>query len=61
MIHDFNFDPTDEGNYTVEEPSSSSFLAEIFSNYDQTNFYPNQVQNIISNFNQGGYLYERSI
>jgi hypothetical protein len=30
-------------------------LVGIFSTYDQTNFYPNQVQNTISNFNQGGY------
>jgi hypothetical protein len=30
-------------------------LAGIFSTYDQTNSYPNQVQNTISNFNQGGY------
>jgi hypothetical protein len=55
MIPDLNFHPTDEGNYTAEEPSGSSFLAEIFSNYGQTNSYPNQVQNIISNFNQDRY------
>jgi hypothetical protein len=30
-------------------------FARIFSNYNQNNSYPNQVQNIISNFNQGGY------
>jgi hypothetical protein len=55
MIPDLNFYHADEENYTAEEPSSSSFLAEIFSNYDQTNSYPNQVQNTISNFNQGEY------
>jgi hypothetical protein len=55
MISDLNFDPSDEENYTAEEPSGSSFFAIIFSNYAQNNFYPNQVQNIISNFNQGGY------
>jgi hypothetical protein len=31
------------------------FFAGIFSNYDQSNFYLNQVKNIISNFNQDGY------
>jgi hypothetical protein len=30
-------------------------FAIIFSNNGQTDFYPNQVENIISNFNQGGY------
>jgi hypothetical protein len=30
-------------------------LAGIFLNYGQNNSYPNQVQNIISNFYQGGY------
>jgi hypothetical protein len=55
MIPDLNFYPVDEENYTAEESSGSSFLAEIFSTYDQTNSYPNQVQNTISNFNQGGY------
>jgi hypothetical protein len=46
---------TDEENYTTEEPSGSSFFVGIFSNYEQSNSYPNQVQNTISNFNQGGY------
>jgi hypothetical protein len=55
MIPYLNFDPSDEENYTAEEPSDSSFFAEIFPNYDQSNSYPNQVQNIISNFNQGEY------
>jgi hypothetical protein len=55
MIADLNFYPADEENYTAEEPSDNSFLAGIFSTYDQTNSYPNQVQNTISNFNQGGY------
>jgi hypothetical protein len=55
MISDLNFDPSDEANYTAEEPSGSSFFTRIFSNYDQNNFYPNHVQNTISNFNQGGY------
>jgi hypothetical protein len=55
MIPDLNFDPSDEKNYTAEEPSGNSFFAEIFSNYDQINYYPNQVQNIISNFNQDRY------
>jgi hypothetical protein len=55
MIPDLNFDPADEGNYITEEPSSSSFFVKIFSNYDQSNSYPNQIQNVISNFNQGGY------
>jgi hypothetical protein len=31
------------------------FFVVIFSNYDQSNSYPNQIQNTISNFNQGGY------
>jgi hypothetical protein len=30
-------------------------FAIIFSNNGQTDFYPNQVENIISNFSQGGY------
>jgi hypothetical protein len=55
MISDLNFYSIDEGNYTAEEPSGSSFLAGIFPNYGQTDSYSNQVQNIISNFNQGGY------
>jgi hypothetical protein len=55
MIADLNFYPADEENYTAEEPSGNSFLAVIFPTYDQTNSYPNQVQNMISNFNQGGY------
>jgi hypothetical protein len=55
MIPDLNFYPADEENYTAEEPSGSSFLAGIFLTYDQTNSYPNQVQNTISNFNQDGY------
>jgi hypothetical protein len=40
-------------------------LAKIFLNYGQIDFYPNQVQNIISNFSQSGYylnyLYDSSI
>jgi hypothetical protein len=36
MIPDLNFDLSDEGNYTVEEPSGSSFFARIFSNHDQS-------------------------
>jgi hypothetical protein len=55
MISDLNFDPSDEENYTTEEPSGSSFFVGIFLNYDQSNSYPNQIQNTISNFNQGGY------
>jgi hypothetical protein len=60
MRHDLNFHPTDEENYTAEEPNGSSFLAEIFLNqiflnYGQTNFYQNQIQNTILNFSQGGY------
>jgi hypothetical protein len=55
MISYLNFDPSDEENYTAGEPSRSSFFARIFSNYDQNNSYPNQVQNTTSNFNQGGY------
>jgi hypothetical protein len=55
IIADLNFYPADEENYTAEEPSGSNFLAEIFLTYDQTNSYPNQVQNTISNFNQGRY------
>jgi hypothetical protein len=55
MITDLNFYPADEENYTTEEPSGNNFLAGIFSTYDQINFYPNEVQNTISNFNQGGY------
>jgi hypothetical protein len=55
MRHDLNFHPTVEENYIVEESSGSSFLVEIFSNYSETDFYPNQVQNTILNFSQGGY------
>jgi hypothetical protein len=55
MIAYLNFYPADEENYTTEEPSDGSFLARIFLTYDQTNSYPNQVQNTISNFNQGEY------
>jgi hypothetical protein len=55
MIPDLNFDPSVEENYTAEEPNGSSFFTRIFSNYDQNNFYPNQAQNIISNFNQDEY------
>jgi hypothetical protein len=44
MILDLNFYPTDEENYTREKPSGSSFLAEIFSTYDQTNSYPTYDQ-----------------
>jgi hypothetical protein len=47
MIADLKFYLADEENYTAEEPSGSSFLAEIFPTYDQTNPYPNQVQNTI--------------
>jgi hypothetical protein len=65
MIPDLNFDPADERNYIAEEPSGSNFFAGIFPKYDQKNSYPNQVQNTISNFNQGGYytncLYDSSI
>jgi hypothetical protein len=52
MRLDLNFHPTDEENYTAEEPSDSNFLVEIFSNYGQIDSYPNQV---ISNFSQNGY------
>jgi hypothetical protein len=52
---DLNFYPTDKENYTVEELSSSSFWIKIFSNYGQTDSYPNQVQYTILNFNQDGY------
>jgi hypothetical protein len=55
MIPNLNFYLADEENYTVEEPSGNSFLAEIFPTYDQINSYPNQVQNTISNFNQDIY------
>jgi hypothetical protein len=55
MIADLNFYPADEENYIVEEPNGNSFLAGIFPTYDQTNSYPNQVQNKIYNFNQGIY------
>jgi hypothetical protein len=55
MISDLNFNFSDEGNYTAGEPNGSSFFARIFLNYDQSNSYPNHVQNIISNFNQDGY------
>jgi hypothetical protein len=55
MISDLNFDSVNEGNYTTEEPSGSSFLAGMFPNYGQANSYPNQIQNIIFNFNQDGY------
>jgi hypothetical protein len=55
MIPDLNFDPSDEENYTGEEPNCSRFFARIFLNYDQSNFYLNQVQNTISNFNQDEY------
>jgi hypothetical protein len=43
IILDLNFDPSNQGNYTAEEPNGSSFFAGIFPNYDQNNFYPNQV------------------
>jgi hypothetical protein len=49
MRPDLNFHHTDKENYIAEKPSDSSFLAGIFSNYGQTDSYPNQVQNIISN------------
>jgi hypothetical protein len=55
MISDLNFNPSDEGNYTAEKASGSSFFARIFLKYDQSNSYPNQVQNKIYNFNQSGY------
>jgi hypothetical protein len=55
MRYDLNFHPTDEGNYTAKEPNGNSFLVGIFPNYDQIDFYSNQVQNTISNFSQGGY------
>jgi hypothetical protein len=55
MIPDLNFDPSNERNYTAEEPSGSSFFTGIFPNYDKNNFYPNHVLNIIYNFNQGEY------
>jgi hypothetical protein len=30
MIPDLNFGPSDEANYTAEEPSGSNFLQEYF-------------------------------
>jgi hypothetical protein len=56
MISDLNFYPTNKGNYTMKEPSDSNFLAEIFSNYGQTNSHPNQVQNKISNFKKADII-----
>jgi hypothetical protein len=65
MRLDLKFHSIDEENYNAEEPSGSSFLAEIFLNYGKTISYPNQVQNTISNFSQDGYypncLYDSSI
>jgi hypothetical protein len=55
IIAYLNFYPADEENYTAEEPNGGMFLVGIFSTHDQTNSYPNQIQNTISNFNQGGY------
>jgi hypothetical protein len=43
LISDLNFDHFDEENYTAGEPSGSNFFAGIFSNFDQSNSYPNQV------------------
>jgi hypothetical protein len=43
MRPDLKFHHTDEENCTAEEPSGSIFLAEIFSNYGQTDSYPNQI------------------
>jgi hypothetical protein len=39
MISNLNFYPANEENYTMEQPNDSSFLAEIFPTYDQTNSY----------------------
>jgi hypothetical protein len=39
MISDLNYYPADEENYIAEQPSGSSFLAEIFPTHDQTNSY----------------------
>jgi hypothetical protein len=55
MISNLKFGLADEENYIAEELSGSSFFTGIFSNYDQSNFYSNQIQNTISNFYQGGY------
>jgi hypothetical protein len=44
MIPELNFYPADEENYTAEQPRGSSFLAGIFSTYDQTNSYPTYDQ-----------------
>jgi hypothetical protein len=41
MRPDLNFHPTDEKNYTAEKLSGSNFLTGLFSNYGQTDFYPN--------------------
>jgi hypothetical protein len=55
MRPDLNLHHIDEENYIAEEPNSNSILVGIFSNYGQIDSYPNQVQNTISNFSQGGY------
>jgi hypothetical protein len=53
MISDLNYYPADEENYTVEQPSGSSFLAEIFSTHDQTNSYQTYDQtNSYQTYNQ---------
>jgi hypothetical protein len=44
MVPDLNCYSADEENYTAEQPSGSSFLAEIFSTYDQINSYPTYDQ-----------------
>jgi hypothetical protein len=44
MIPDLNFYPTGEENYAAVQLSGSSFLAEVFSTYDQNNFYPTYDQ-----------------
>jgi hypothetical protein len=55
MRPDLNFHPTNDENYTTEEPSSSNFSTIIFLNYCETRSSSNHMQNTISNFSQVGY------
>jgi hypothetical protein len=59
MLSDLNFYPTNEKNYTTEQPNGSNFLAGIFSTYDQTNSYPTYDQtNFYPTYDQtNSYLY----
>jgi hypothetical protein len=56
MRSDLNFYPTSDKNYTAEEPNSSNSFARIFSNFGQTDFYPNHAQNTIINFSQSDII-----